>query len=89
MSGRGGGEPELHDPGPTGITLTEYRLTRLEDLVKESREDFGERIQKNEDRITKLETWRTFILGATAAASVMVGAFAKQALDYLGGPHHP
>jgi hypothetical protein len=88
MHGNGGDGGGLKDPGPTGITLTEWRLSELEKLVKDRSEDFAHRIDQNEARITKLETWRTFVLGAASAVSLALGLFAKQAIDYLSGGHH-
>ena len=89
MHGSGGDGQDLNDPGPTGITLTEWRLKKLEKLVDDSREEFAESIRSNEARITKLETWRTFVLGAASAVSLALGLFAKQSIDYLtgGGGH--
>jgi len=47
-------------------------LTELKHLVVDQKKDFDSRIEKNQDRITKLENWRILIIGGAVVFGALV-----------------
>jgi len=57
------------------VAKLEAILPEIRDELREMRVLIGERLDEHEARITTLEKWRSWVLGAAAAVGVAADAF--------------
>ncbi|HEY8415804.1 MAG TPA: hypothetical protein VIK99_08535 [Thermaerobacter sp.] len=67
----------MTDGQPLGerVAKLEAILPEIRDELREMRVLIGERLDEHEDRITTLERWRSWVLGAAAAVGAAADAF--------------